>query len=206
MRLGWLGAGPSNLNNYGVRVYNGETLESTDAMAPEIQGLTIATNQAVYIEGNYNAVDWKPAAFLADSLNILSENWTDAWNAPATPLGTRVAGDTVINAAFLAGTDVTGDTTAENGSQDAGNYNGGLENHPRFHEQWDGKTLSYRGSFVSLGVPRHVSGTWSTPDVYNPPVRDWGYDTRFNDATNLPPLSPRFVYVKQDLFARDYDP
>ena len=67
------------------------------------------------------------------------------------------------------------------------------------------RTLSYLGSFVSLGVPRHVIGAWSTSGVYKPPARDWGYDTRFNDAADLPPLSPRFVYLKQDLFVRDYD-
>ncbi|MCP3979329.1 MAG: hypothetical protein GY716_08375 [bacterium] len=203
--LGVEGALPiGTRNNYGVRVFNGGTLDSSDSAAPDIQGLTIVTNNAIYVEGNYNASDWKPAAFLADSLNILSEAWTDSWNSPSTSLNTRAAATTTINAAFLSGTDVTGDVEGT-GGQDAGDYNGGLENYPRFHENWSGRTLNYLGSFVSLDAPRHVAGAWSTSGVYKPPGRNWGYDTRFNDAAQLPPLSPRFVYLSQELFVREYE-
>ena len=38
-----------------------------------------------------------------------------------------------------------------------------------------------------------------------PGNRNWGYDTRFNDAAQLPPLSPRFVYLSQTLFVREYE-
>ena len=30
-------------------------------------------------------------------------------------------------------------------------------------------------------------------------------DTDFNDAANLPPLSPRFVYLRQTLFQREFE-
>ncbi|WP_189006791.1 hypothetical protein [Deinococcus malanensis] len=104
-----------------------------------------------------------------------------------------------MNAAFLAGTDAT----------EPGRYNGGLENYPRFHESWDGKELRYRGSFVSLGVSAHAKGTWKAPCshagcYYGAPVRNWDYDSRFDDAAYLPPPTTRFVYLRQLLFARDY--
>ena len=57
-----------------------------------------------------------------------------------------------------------------------GAYNGGLENYPRLHENWSGVSLTYRGSFVSLGPPDHVVGPHTTPLLYSPPVRNWGYD------------------------------
>jgi len=79
-----------------------------------------------------------------------------------------------------------------------------LENYPRFHEDWSGKTMVYRGSFVSLNKPRHVTGAWATQS-YSPPARDWNYDTSFNNAANLPPITPRFVYLRQQLFLRDYE-
>ena len=86
-------------------------------------------------------------------------------------------------------------------------YNGGLENYPRFHENWNGAvTYTYRGSFVSLNKPRHVNGAWVYGGmVYTAPVRNWNYDVSFNAAQNLPPITPRFVYLKQQLFVRDYD-
>ena len=119
-------------------------------------------------------------------------------------LASRPASSTTINAAFLAGVDVTA----------AGNYDGGLENYPRFHEDWSSAaanpqpTFTYRGSFVSLGTPAHVAGAWcgtgSTCNIYNPPRRDWDYDSLFNDVAMLPPLTPRFVAVQQTVLTEDF--
>ncbi|MFM7439853.1 MAG: hypothetical protein ACKO2V_14850, partial [Snowella sp.] len=64
--------------------------------------------------------------------------------------------------------------------------------------------LTYRGSFVSTSTPVHVRGTWSS-QLYGAPNRNWDYDTQFNAAENLPPLAPRFVYLKQESFTRNYN-
>jgi hypothetical protein len=198
--LGVDGPNADAINNYGVRLVNGETLASDVTGAPEIAGLTVVTNQAVYIQGDYNATNKKPAAVLADSLNVLSNAWSDANTAWAD----RNASATMINAAFLAGTDSSLDCEGCTGS--SGQYNGGLENYPRFHENWSGQTLTYRGSFVSLDLPRRVDGAWfyGNPQ-YTAPGRDWRYDTDFDDAAKLPPLSPRFVYLRQTLFQREFE-
>jgi hypothetical protein len=172
-------------------------------VALDIKGLTIVTDQAIYIEGNYNSTRKVPAAFLADSLNVLSNSWNDS-NSQKN-LNKRVASNTTINAAFLAGTDLTGGDDGVAG-QSNGAYNGGLENYPRFHEKWSGRTLYYAGSFVSLNTPRHVDGAWVYGGMqYKAPGRAWNYDTDFNDAANLPPLTPRFVYLKQELFVRRFE-
>lgn len=184
--------------------------------------LTIASDQAVYVQGDYNYFDSsnttnpnntvvthaynmsnntpassglkEPASILADSLNVLSNNCklatTDRLNCGINNTA-PAASNTAMNVAFLAGTDVTA----------VGNYNGGLENYPRFHENWSGRTLLYRGSFISLGMAQNVSGTWAN-QVYNAPGRNWNYDLAFNDANNLPPLTPRLVYIRQDVFGR----
>ncbi|RMG39434.1 MAG: hypothetical protein D6719_13375 [Candidatus Dadabacteria bacterium] len=193
----------SAANSYGVRIRNAAELAANVPGAPEIKGLTIVTDQAIYTLGDYNAINWKPAAILADSFNVLSNSWSDS-NSQLT-LSSRVASDTTVYTAVLAGTDSTGNLEGT-GGQDLGSYNGGLENYPRFHEKWSGKTLFYLGSFVSLNTPRHVNGAWvyGSPQ-YTAPNRNWDYDTRFNDASNLPPLSPRFVYLKQELFVRDFE-
>ena len=193
------GPDSAGVNDYGVRVTNGADLDSSGALDPEVRGLTVVTDQAMYVQGNYNSTDKKPAAFLCDSLNVLSNAWDDL--ASAGPLAGRIASPTTINAAFLSGTDSTGG--AEGTTGQGGAYNGGLENYPRFHEDWEDQTLTYRGSFVSLDRPRHVEGLWQDQS-YDPPDRDWGYDTDFNDPANLPPLSPRFLYFRQEVFARHF--
>ena len=68
-------------------------------------------------------------------------------------------------------------------------YGGGLENFPRFLEDWNGRTLTYRGSLVSLHFARYASGSWGGA-YYRPPARDWEFDTRFDDPANLPPGTP----------------
>lgn len=197
-------AGPNSAtlpNSYGVRVRNAQTLQSTIAGAPAVRGLTLVTNQAFYTHGNYNSTNKIPAAILSDSINILSGSWSDANSQDWTA---RVASSTTVNAAVLSGTDSTGNAEGTGGQQAP--YNGGMENYPRLHERWGGKTLTYRGSFVSLNTPRHVNGNWvyGSPQ-YEAPSRNWDYDTDFNDAANLPPLSPRFVYLRQELFVRRFE-
>jgi len=207
--------GPDNagFNNYAVRVFNGDELASTAGGAHDVQGLTVVTNQAVFVQGHYNRTNKVPAAFLGDSINILSTAWTDDADALDCLGGgcpsSRDAADTTINAAFLAGSDTTAGIEGP-GGQDQGfpSYSGGLHNFPRFHEDWKypGATFTYNGSFVSLNVPQHVDGAWvyGNPQYY-PPTRDWHYDTDFDDANNLPPLTPRFTYIRQELFVRKFE-
>lgn len=191
---------PVTGNDLGVRIRNADKIGSTLAGAPSVKGLTIVSNQAVYIQGDFNKTNKIPASVISDTINVLSNGWD--YNSEV--VRNRQAGqqpaalDTEINAGFLTGTDDTNSTLTPG-------YNGGLENYPRFHEAWgSGHTLKYRGSFVSLSKPQRVKGAWSS-QTYGPPKRDWDYDTDFNDASKLPPLAPRFVYLKQQLFARDFE-
>lgn len=194
-------------NGYGIRARNGSRLQSNIAGAPTVVGLTMVSDQAGYVLGDYNSVNKIPAAFLTDSFNVLSNHWTDAsCNTAACPWGAgRAATSTILNSAVLAGTDTTGGTEGSGGQ--GGAYNGGLENFPRFLEDWSNDTFTYRGSWVSLGRPRHVNGAWvgTGSPRYNPPARNWNYDVSFNNAANLPPITPRFVYLTQELFVRDYE-
>ena len=85
-------------------------------------------------------------------------------------------------------------------------FNGGLLHFPRLHEHWSGRTLLYRGSFVSLSPPQHVDGALDlSGGQFSNPNRDWDYDTDFEDALLLPPLPPRFIYLRQELFVRHFE-
>jgi hypothetical protein len=205
------GSGVVPSPRYGVRVFGSPNLDFPGAIDPT--GATVVSDQAVYVEGDYNtglgacssfgSCPKSPAALMGDTLNVLSNGWSGSAACrndcqSFQPLGSRPAASTTLFTAFLAGIDQT----------TPGVYNGGLENYPRFHEDWGGRTLGYRGSFVSLGTPRHSTGPWCGTgggcNIYNPPGRNWDYDTDFQNVANLPPLTPRFVAVEQILFTENF--
>ncbi|MBX3025865.1 pilus assembly PilX N-terminal domain-containing protein [bacterium] len=220
-------AGPASagINNYGVRVFGSADipLPGGIGVSADPTGVTVASDQAMYVLGNYNrgtaavpaGPPRQPASLIGDSINVLSQRYwqsqaacnntlcRDGQSTQSLGNASRNAQNTWINAAFLGGVDTTPD-----GYQGAGSYNGGLENYPRFHESWSGTSLTYQGSFVSLGQPEHVNGDWCGTgngcNIYNPPDRLWNFDPAYNDAANLPPLTPRFVYVQQVLFTEDF--
>ncbi len=231
-------AGPASgsaINNYGVRVFDSADLDMRDATFPpgdpDPTGITLVSDQSVIIEGNFNKADKYPAAVLADAIWILSQGWERPVNGAANDeksmyslgSGTRDvpaddspggAGGTgafdsssslAVNAALLFG---LGPST-----RDPDWYNGGLENFPRFLESWSGRTLNYRGSFVSLGESQHKHSNWACGSgtgclgggVYDPPTRKYDYDTDFNQVENLPPMTPKVVYVQQRIYTRLYN-
>ena len=208
--LGVLGPNQAGLNNYGVRLSDGDELAADAALAPDPVGVTFVTNQAIFTHGDFNSVNKRPAALLADSFNVLSEGWSPAnWpptdHAVGTALSSRGAATTTVNAAVLAGTDTTGGADGLPG-QDSGSYSGGVHNMPRHHEDWTGVTFNYMGSLVSLNEPLHVDGALVVGyPQYSPPNRNYAFDTDFNDPAKLPPMTPRFTYLKQRMYIRDFE-
>jgi hypothetical protein len=181
--------------------------------------LTIATDQAIYLQGDYNTVDRKPAAVMGDTIAVLSNACSNPdrriscgdLTAGALPVATP----TTVNAAFLSRTDAT-DTT-----KSPLRYSGGLNNYIRMLEDWQNVPLTYLGSFISLGTPQEFSGNYlpgrvgapnltniaslSDYSYYFPPIRNFSFDTSFNNAVSLPPLTPKVVSLSQKVFRRDYD-
>ena len=160
-----------------VRLVNGSTLS-----AP----LTVATSNPLYIQGSYNTVSKKPAAVFTDALTILSNSWSDANSTKS--LSNRVASNTVANVSFL-----TGNTNSQNS-----HYSGGLENLPRFLENWSGKSFTYRGSMTDLWFSQQATGLWSYGSYYTAPTRDWAFDVDLLNPANLPPGTP-LVNIVQNL-------
>jgi hypothetical protein len=196
-----------------VRIRNGATLR-----AP----VTIATDRPMYIWNNFNTVGWQPASFIADAITFLSPIWTDAshavtthvpgtdWTTPQKPaVNTTMS----VYAAIAAGHSATPCdwqrsgcvvTTPPPAVASTSNYGGGLENFPRFLEDWTNDPMIYRGSLVSLFQSRYAARRrweWSgSGKYYNPPSRDWAFDLRFRDPNNLPPGTPVVGSVIQTSF------
>jgi hypothetical protein len=168
---------------HGIRLINGASLPPLGLTVPRPTPLREGHYNASGVSvGSHNTTNTKPAALVADAITVLSGSWNDA-NSKKT-LSYRTAANTTVNAAFLAGIVETGN----------GYYSGGVENFPRFLENWSSRTFTYNGSMVVLFRSRHATGPWrgtgNTYQIYNPPVRDWSFDTAFLDPARLPPLTP----------------
>jgi len=168
-----------------VRVSNGQQLSPA--------GLTVATAQPLYVKGQFNAplsaqgttntASSAPASLLGDSITVLSKNWSDANSVQG--LSQRPAIDTTVNAAFLAG--IVPTTTISG----MGHYSGGVENFPRFLEDWSGRTFTYNGSMVVMFPSQLATSSWVAPGTYyNAPNRRWAFDVNFLDYRKLPPATP----------------
>ena len=163
-------------------------------------GLTVATMDPLYVQGHYNDNPaWLgtanvstalPASLVGDAITILSTAWSDANSVVLE--ASRNAAATTVNAAILAG---EMDTTA-------GHYSGGMENFPRFLENWgSGNIFTYNGSMIKMFPSLYATNVWGSTNVYNPPARNWTFDTNFENPMMLPPLTPSLQVVNRSQWA-----
>jgi hypothetical protein len=99
-------AGPGSAGvgspRYGVRVFGSPNLDFPAAADPT--GLTVASDQAVYVEGDYNTgadpcsfggCPKAPAALMGDALNVLSNGWSERVQARPGLSGCRSPGASI---------------------------------------------------------------------------------------------------------------
>ena len=172
-------------NMPGIRLVNGQTLPAS--------GLTVATSYPLYVLGHYNCPNvahlgtantsaTAPAALVADSITVLSSAFKDVDSNKSYTL--RIPAATTVNAAFIAGIVQSSSSTG---------YSGGIENFPRFLEDWDSpaQTFTYNGSMVVMFESKYAIQPWLNIGVYyDPPVRNWAFDPNFRYPDKLPPATP----------------
>jgi hypothetical protein len=152
--------------------------------------ITFATNHPIYVQGHYNNnAAWYPSALVGDALTLLSSNWDDAAHQAVATISPDAV-DTDIYAAILAGHSGTPCDHEVSPCGITSPYGGGLENFPRFLEDWNPPILKFRGSLVSLTFSQQATGLWGNGPYYSPPVRDWEFDMRFDLPENMPPGTP----------------
>ena len=187
-------AGTDTASSPVVRLVNGSQLPS--------QGLTVVSQNPVYIAGDYNTVrvgaNHPPAAVLGDAVTVLSNAWEqnnyDTKGSQA--FQNRVASATTVNAAIATG------PSAESSM---GKDNGKANNLVRFLEDWTNKTFSYSGSMLALWHSQQARGDWKCCGAgslyyYAPPTRVWGYDTLFN--TTQPPGTPMGIIMTKGAWSQ----
>jgi hypothetical protein len=184
-----------------LKLVNGQTFNLGSNSDGVNWGLSIASENPVYVQGNYNASGGnfdgvhRACSILADAVTLLSNNWNDrnSFTSPNNP-GGRNATTTWYRTAVIAGKGISFNNInmSDTDSRDFGT-DGGAHNFLRYLENWGGQTLNYRGSIVSLYVNQQASGTYKCcTNVYSPPSRGYNFDTEFLQIQLLPPKTPRF--------------
>ena len=192
------------------RLINGHALPSS--------GLTVVSENPIYIQGNYNTSATatatppsnagtytdpdagtyarKPAAVIADAITVLSPGWNDTNSAAGSSTGRAATASVTINAALVAG-NVPSDTIA---------YSGGGENFIRLLEDWSGRTICYYGSVIQMFQSNQAIGRWTsgtslskTPDTIR-----WYHDyATFSDG-NPPGNLQIAAYLQQQRWYQVY--
>ncbi len=167
-----------------LRLVNGTTLPTG--------GLTVATENPLYVKGNYNKGDAvtakQPSGLVADVTTALSGSWDDTKSALA--ISNRNASASTINSAI-----VTGNKDTTMGVQ--ASYNGGYENIIRFLESWSGVTFTYKGSTIVLYNSENSTGLFNVSGIYAAPIRAYSFDTDFKGANYaIPGFPSAYTIVK----------
>jgi hypothetical protein len=209
----------TNADSYGntgntdaIRIDKGGTLPTA--------GLTLASDGAVYVQGDYNTgttytsgtttpatqpasnsgtptqytvpgYTTKPASIMGDAVMVLSNNWNDANSSKGD--GANPATPTTFNAAIVAGQVLT----------TASVESGGAHNFPRFLENWSGVNFTYHGSMAELYASTHFTGQYGKANVYSAPNRLWYFDNTY--LTAPPPGNLRSTTYTRGRWVRNFN-
>jgi len=204
-----------SLGNVPLRTDSAATLDSPG-------GFTVASENPVYILGDYNsnaadAANWAndttafqndqtghaAASVITDALTLLSNNWTDLESMTTndvTNSGNRNANTvTSYRLAIASGKNRTFpfSTTATWATDPADTgTDGGVHNFLHFLENWN-VAANYKGSMVSLYYSTYNTGFYKCCNtVYQPPTRNYFFDLDFTSPGGLPPGTPMFRDVE----------
>ncbi len=199
------------------------------ALAPTgCGGFTVASENPVYIQGNYNTNGSDPfwgtatnptptqtphsaAAIIADSVTVLSNQWGDFNSLVfATASGSRTpAAPAYYRTAISGGKNIPFPQPGwTNVANDFGT-DGGMHNFLRYLENWSGQSLNYDGSLVSMYYAEYDTGTYKDGpggDVYSPPPRNYYFDVLFLTPANLPPATPMFQDIDTLSYHQNFTP
>lgn len=160
-----------------------------NAAALPREGLTVVSDKPVYLWGDFNSADKVPAAVMADAVTVFSNDWDPARSGERRP--PAALEDTTVNAAILAG----------NVPSDPDSYSGGVQNLVGLRQDWSQgqkrwTRLNITGSFVCLGASRYATAPYGA-GYFDPPERDFSFDTDFLDPDLLPPGTPLVARISR---------
>ncbi len=190
-----------------LKIVNGASINLGVCPDTVACGLTIVSENPVYVQGDFNANSGAgvftgahiATSVIADAVTLLSNKWNDV-NSFAFPynINNRQASTTTYRFGVVAGKGISFPQPAVCGAgpcyEDFGT-DGGVHNFLRFLENWGGQTLWYKGSVVSFYYSRQATGVYKdglNNTVYSPPSRGYNFDSEFLTPSLLPPRTPLF--------------
>lgn len=183
--------------------------------SPTSCGLAIASENPVYMQGDFNADYTNPgtsgfsdtsvgSSIAADAVTILSNSWNDensfSYGLYCMPgngctAGPRIPTQTWYRVAVVGGKGVS---FPEFGSDADNGTDGGVHNFLRYLEAWGNGTsgvlnVNYMGALVNLNTNRQLTGIFKCcVTVYSVPNRVYSFDSTFLSSSSLPPRTPLF--------------
>jgi hypothetical protein len=212
-----------------LKLTNGNALGSDAVVASRVTGLTIVSENPVYIQGDWNAAatflvnDLHAAtAIIADAVSILSNNWNDNNSfafpyigpaaVPANTARPRSA-QSYYRVAILGGKGPSFTKPSDVAAASVLGTDGGAHNFLRMLEGDNTTTVNYRGSMATLSYARQAvgtfkccSGTLADGIVYSVPTRNFIFDTDFLNPALLPPNTPVFRDMNAVGFSQELRP
>ena len=160
-----------------------------------VDGLTVTSENPVYVEDHYNATasgfgdPHAKAAVIADAVTLLSTAWTD-WNSLDLPHAPAAAATTYFRFAVAAGTSLS--YAQPGGTPSRFGTDGGVQNLMRLLEDWTGETLYYRGALAPVWTSRQARGSYKCcTNVFVPPTTlAFEHDADLVDMAKQPPGAP----------------
>lgn len=176
-----------------------------------VKGLTVVSENPVYVQGNWNASgsfsgDHAATSVIADAVTLLSNNWSDAvsFTTPYAPDGRTRNTQTWYRMAIISGKGIA--FPRPSGTPTDFGTDGGAHNFLRYLEKGD-QPVNYRGSIATFFYNRQGVGSYKCCNtVYTAPTRNYAFDTDFLTPSKLPPNTPMFRDLNAVGFAQEMRP
>jgi type II secretory pathway pseudopilin PulG len=184
-------------------------------------GFTVVAENPVYVQGDYNSnsgdtvwnsnpvdVTHSAAAVIADSVTLLSVNWTDDQSmSKPNSLSPRTTARTNYRMAIASGKNINFPQPPSAAGKNDFGTDGGVHNFLRYLENWNGGLIYYRGSMVSLYYSEYSTGLFKCCSlVYTPPARNYSFDEDFLTPSNLPPGTPMLQDIENLTYWQNFAP
>jgi hypothetical protein len=176
-----------------------------------VTGLTVVSENPVYVKGDWNALGsfsgtHAATSVIADAVTLLSNNWTDAvsYTDPYSPGNRNRGSQSWYRLAIISGKGMA--FPRPSGTPTDFGTDGGAHNFLRYLEDGD-QAVNYRGSIATFFYNRQGVGTYKCcATVYAAPTRNYGFDTDFLTPSKLPPNTPMFRDLNAVGFAQEMRP
>lgn len=184
----------------------------TNIVGQGVTGLSIVSENPVYVQGDWNAAGGTFAgahaatSVMADAVTLLSNNWNDlqSFVQPYSPGSRSRITQTWYRLAIISGKGVA--FAQPTGTATDFGTDGGAHNFLRYLENGD-QAVNYRGSMATFFFNRQGVGTYKCcSTVYGAPARNYAFDTDFLNPALLPPNTPMFRDLNTVGFAQEMRP